>query len=26
MANALAVVPDGAGCDAGDTVEVMLLH
>jgi len=25
MANALAVVPDGAGCDAGDTVEVMLL-
>jgi molybdenum cofactor synthesis domain-containing protein len=24
-ANALAVVPDGRGCDAGDTVEVMLL-
>ena len=24
-ANALAVMPDGHGCDAGDTVEVMLL-
>jgi molybdopterin biosynthesis enzyme len=25
MANALVVMPDGHGCDAGDTVEVMLL-
>jgi len=24
-ANALAMLPDGSGCDAGDTVEVMLL-